>query len=260
MRILYLTSQYPAPSHTFIRREVRSLRRQGLNIQTASIRRPGTHELLGHGDTEEANLTFYVLPPKPVAIVKALVWALKDHPGATWRTLKLAFTHRVPGLRAMLWAVFYFVEAIYLAQHARGAEIAHVHNHFANPAATVGLLVTRFLGLSWSLTLHGISEFDYPAGVLLPEKLKAADFVACVSHFGKAQAMRMCPPHHWHKFQIVRCGIDPQVLKAPAPQNDSDQKSDQKPDSPRIVSVGRLSPEKGFLGCFALSTVCPRKG
>ena len=39
-RIGYLTSQYPAPSHTFIRREIAALRAMGLEIATYSIQRP----------------------------------------------------------------------------------------------------------------------------------------------------------------------------------------------------------------------------
>jgi hypothetical protein len=88
--------------------------------------------------------------------------------------LALALRHRAPGAKSFLWAVFHFVESIYLADQLQRRKITHLHNHFANSGATVGLLASNFLKLSWSLTLHGISETDYPAGLLLGDKVRHA--------------------------------------------------------------------------------------
>ena len=118
----------------------------------------------------------------------------------------------MPGLRAFLWSLFYFIEAIALARAAQEREVTHLHNHFANAGANVGMLAANFLGIGWSVTLHGISEFDYPAGLMLAKKLAAARFAACVSLFGMAQAMRTIDPADWKKLLIVRCGIDTRAL------------------------------------------------
>ena len=45
MRLAYLTSQYPATSHTFISREVAALRKLGVSLDTFSIRPPSSAEL-----------------------------------------------------------------------------------------------------------------------------------------------------------------------------------------------------------------------
>jgi colanic acid/amylovoran biosynthesis glycosyltransferase len=42
VRIAYLVSQYPAASHTFIRREVMGLRARGFEVETFSVRRPSS--------------------------------------------------------------------------------------------------------------------------------------------------------------------------------------------------------------------------
>jgi colanic acid/amylovoran biosynthesis glycosyltransferase len=88
------------------------------------------------------------------------------------------------------------------------------------------------------MTLHGISETDYPAGVMLADKVARADFVSCASWFMRAQAMRVSDPRHWDKLQIVRCGIDLTVLP---PTSASE-------GGVGFVSVGRLSSEKGQRG------------
>jgi colanic acid/amylovoran biosynthesis glycosyltransferase len=239
MRIAYLVSQYPAASHTFIRREIDALRAKGLHIETFSIREPSASERTSLADKAAYDSTFYVLPVDVKRLVRSHVGAVAKKPVRYLRTLGLAMKHRVPGVKALAMSVAHFAEAIVVAQELERREIDHVHNHFANSGANVGLLVTRFLGLPWSLTLHGISETDYPAGPLLPAKLEAADFAACVSHFGKAQAMRLVSPEHWSKFAIVRCALD---LTAIPPRPNI------KNARPRVVCVGRLSPEKGHIG------------
>lgn len=239
MRIAYLISQYPAASHTFIRREVEALRARGVEIDTFSIRRPSKAESEQGPERAAFESTFYVLPPNIARLIYVHLRSIATRPWEYFSTLMLALRHRAPGLKAFVWAFFHFGEAILLAREMERRRDAHIHNHFANSGANVGLLVSRFLRLPWSLTLHGISETDYPAGLLLGAKVKAADFVACVSYFGLAQAMRTVSPDYWDKFVIVRCALDLSVL----PERDRAPRK-----TTRVVCVGRLSPEKGHLG------------
>ena len=240
-RIAYVVSQYPASSHTFIRREVESLRRHGVDVRTYSIRRPGAAELVAPEDRASAETTRFVLPLGAGALLGAHLRALR-RPGAYLALLRLALRHRAPGLRAALWALFHFAEAVVLARMFAEDRVSHVHNHFANAGATVGMMAARFAGLPWSLTLHGISETDYPAGLTLGAKLEQAEFAACVSWFGRAQAMRVTAPAHWHKFAVVRCGLDlaSPALAAPVARMAGARR--------RLVCVARLSAEKGHLG------------
>jgi len=243
MRIAYLVSQYPAASHTFIRREVMGLRERGLHVDTFSVRPPTGVSKLAPIDQKEAEATWYVLPAPAARVAGSHARALLKRPRAYASTLLRALRHRVPGVRALVWSAFHFVESIDLADEIERRGADHLHNHFANAGANVGFLAAHFLRLNWSLTLHGTSEFDYPAGMLLAEKIEAAHFVACVTHFGRAQAMRLVDPKHWHKFVIVRAGIDPPVPAAPA-----HEPSGLVRQRPVLVCVARLSPEKGHAG------------
>jgi glycosyltransferase involved in cell wall biosynthesis len=239
MRIAYLVSQYPAASHTFIRREVMGLRARGFEVDTFSVRPPTGVAKLAEVDQKETAATWYVLPIAPARIARAHAKALLAKPKAYVRTLQRALGHRAPGLKGLVWSAFHFAESIDLAAELERRAVEHLHNHFANSGANVGYLAAHFLELDWSLTLHGASEFDYPAGILLKEKLEAAQFVACVTHFGRAQAMRLVDPKHWPKFHIVRAGIDPPKTNGAAVQ---------APTRARLVCVARLSPEKGHAG------------
>jgi glycosyltransferase involved in cell wall biosynthesis len=147
-----------------------------------------------------------------------------------------------------LLSIAHFGEAILLADQLRGRKISHLHNHFANSGATVGLLASQHAGISWSFTIHGISEFDYPAGLLLPDKIAAATFVACVSYFGRAQAARVVDPRQWPKLTVVRCGIEIEKLPPRGPNTG---------EHVRLIFVGRLSAEKGVAGLLEALSLMP---
>ena len=247
--VAYLVSQYPAPSHTFIRREVEALRKAGVRVDTFSVHQAPAEHLQSAIDREDAAQTFAILSQPLWAFPAAMLAAVIRNPGAFFSALLVALRLRPPGIRAFLLSLAHFAEALVLARELRRRGISQLHNHFANSGATVGLLAARMIGIRWSFTIHGISEFDYPAGLTLPAKIAAAEFVACVSWFGKAQAMRMVPTDQWHKLTVVRCGLDLTQLPVPTPHDSG---------RPTIICVGRLSPEKGHGGLFeALAMFAP---
>jgi glycosyltransferase involved in cell wall biosynthesis len=238
MRVAYLASRYPEISHTFIRREVLALRERGVQVDTFTLRAPD--RVLSDEDRAEQDSTWAVLPRSAIGILTDHLAAFVTRPGHYVDTLAHATHHRMPGLRSLLWSTFHFAEAIILAQELKRRGVRHLHSHFSNAGGDVGMLASRFLGISWSVTLHGSADFDAPTRSLLAEKIAAAQFTACVSHFGRALAMRLGAPVDWDKLVVVRCGVD--LTRLPMRQERV------RPTRSRILSIGRLSPEKGFLG------------
>lgn len=236
MRLAYLTSQYPAPSHTFVQREIAALREAGVEVHTFSVRPPPEEEWASV-DAGERERTYALLDHEQ-AFVRAHVHQAMTRPRRYLRTLRDALRHRVGGARAALWSVFHFAEAIVLAQELERRDVTHLHNHFANSSAAVGYLASRHLGLPWSVTLHGSAELDYPAGPLLAAKIEHARFVACASHYMRSQAMRSVDPEQWSKLILVRCGVS---VDRVVPR-------EERGDRLRVLTIGRLSPEKGQLG------------
>ena len=60
MRVAYLVNQYPSVSHTFIRREIHALERQGVQVDRISLR-GWELTLVDPQDIAERKLTRYVL-------------------------------------------------------------------------------------------------------------------------------------------------------------------------------------------------------
>src|SRR3954453_18286961 len=112
VRVAYLTSQYPATSHTFISREVAAVRRTGVEIDTFSIRPPSPAELEDPEIAAEARNTFTVLKQPATTIFTAHLGTLFANPAGYFRTLGLALEHRPPGLRGFGLSLAHFVEAV----------------------------------------------------------------------------------------------------------------------------------------------------
>ena len=244
MRIAYVCSRYPAVSHTFIQREVAALRALGLEVDTVTIRRPAPADLLSEADRTEARATFAILPVTPWRLLRVHAGILLRYPGAYLTTLRRAIALAPRGARGLLWQLFYFVEAVLLWHHGRGRDVAHLHAHFANVGSDVALLAAtlgRETGRgprSWSMTMHGSTEFYDVGAFRLAEKVHDARFVACVSDFTRSQLMLFADPRHWHKLALVRCGVDAEAFTAQA------RDGDRRPL--RVLVVARLVPGKGL--------------
>jgi colanic acid/amylovoran biosynthesis glycosyltransferase len=243
VRIAYVCSRYPAVSHTFIQREVAALRGFGLDVDTVAIRRAAADEALSRADKAEAEATYAILPVRPWHLARAHANALR-YPGAYRATLNTAFRLAPRGLRGRLWQLFYFAEAVVLWDRARRRGVEHLHAHFANVGSDVALLAAtlgREAGRgprTWSMTMHGSTEFYDVSAFRLPEKVRDARFVACVSDFTRSQLMLHTEEEHWPKLALVRCGVDPQAFGAVA--------RDGASGALRVLVVGRLVSEKGY--------------
>lgn len=247
MKLAYLTSRYPATSHTFIRREVVGLRQLGVGVDTFSIQPASAAELSGHDDGGPA--TYNVLAQSLPTFAGAHLARLVRSPLKYVRTFTRALSHRPPGVRGLALSVAHFAESVVLARELERRGITHLHNHFANSAATVGMLAAGLIGIPWSFTFHAHSETDYPAGVTLGRKIEAAATVICISWFGQSQCMRLVPSDQWSKMHIVRCGLLFDEMAAPLPAEEREEK---------IICIARLSSEKAQSGLIqAFTEVSP---
>jgi glycosyltransferase involved in cell wall biosynthesis len=235
-KIGYLISQYPAVNHTFILREVLVLRRQGLDLHTVSIRQSDRAiDALSAEEAEECRRTFVVMGAGVVHALRA--------------NLRVAIRRPITYLSGLCYAwklsrgtpvligryTLYFVEAIVAGDFFEQRGVSHIHTHFSS---TVLLLLGRVFPVTYSMTLHGPTEFDDAVGFHIGEKVAGATFVSTISHFGSSQVMRASDPKHWHKVTALPLGVDPEAFSARQPAG---FKAD---DFYRLLFVGRLAPAK----------------
>ncbi len=237
MKIAYLTSAYARAGDTFIRAEVSELRRRGHEVHTFSIRR-AAEEDISETIREEQAKTDYILERGLLKLAKSFGGQLRRRPARAAEALTLAVRIRPPGLVAFGKQLVYVLEASYLAERLEALGVEHLHNHIPEGSGTVTLLASMLSGVPYSQTVHGPGFFFHVKDWALGEKVARSAFFACITSFCKSQCMIFTPVEHWPKLAEVRCGLDSHFLDAPAVP---------PPEAPRLVMVGRLCPEKGFM-------------
>ncbi len=250
MKLAYFVSEYPKRSHTFIRREIEAIEAMGIPITVLSIRKPSAGEILNDQDQSDFDRTWSIIPISILRLIYVHLSAVLMSPVRYFKSLFVAVRHRVPGFRSLLYSFIYFTESIILANKLASEKITHVHVHFANVGATIMMIASKYTGISWSMTLHGTVDYEYPHGILLGKKIESAKFTGCISNFGRAQALRTVNHSHWNKLFIYRCGINVDSLPATGSRSD---------DETTIICIARMSSEKGLMGlvsaCSKLKTI-----
>src|SRR5262249_42609446 len=130
----------------------------------------------------------------------------------------------------------YTIEAVALAKYLQEDGIEHVHNHLGDNSGTVTLLAAQLAGIPYSISIHGPHIFFDGPTWALGEKTEHAKFIACIGHFCRSQIMLYAAREHWHKLEIVRCGVDLGTLQYRAPTR----------AAKNLVYTGRLASEKGL--------------
>lgn len=239
MIIAYLTSEYPAVSHTFIKREIRALEALGHTVHRFAIR-PSKSPLVDSDDLAEHGRTHHVLARSPVALCASAIRTLLARPVAAARAAALAARMARSSDRGLLRHTAYLLEAAHLLPHIQRTGATHLHVHFGtNPTAVARLLSVLGGGRPrYSFTVHGPDEFDAPGPLCIAGKVADAAFTVAISSFGASQLMRWSEREHWNRIHVVRCGVDESYLAEPPPPASH---------SRTLLSVGRLAPQKGHI-------------
>ena len=210
VRIAYFVNQYPAVSHTFVRREIRALESLGMTVCRFALR-PGNN-LVDEADKTEKGQTHYILESPIVRIARDCVATLIARPAQTFHAVGQAIKIAWRSDRGVLRHLAYLAEAAVLARWCRRYTVQHIHAHFGTNSAAIAMLASRFSGIPYSFTAHGPDEFERAPWLSLEVKLDHATFVACVSSYGRSQFMRWTRPDLWRKIEIVHCGLDELIL------------------------------------------------
>lgn len=237
MRVAYLVNTYPRTSVSFIRREIAALEAQGVEVLRFS-QRPLEGELPTEADRSEALRTRFILSEGIAGHGLALIAVAVRRPRAFAGAVRAAVRLGWRSDRGLLRHAAYLAEACVLLRWLSRARVEHLHAHFGSNPAAVALLCRLLGGPRYSFTVHGPEEFDKPAFLGLREKIQHAAFVVAVSSYGRAQLCRWARFEDWQKLQVIRCGLDAALLRAPATPS---------PSAPRLVCVARLNEQKGHM-------------
>lgn len=237
LTIAYLVNQYPLVSHTFIRREIDALERLGVRVERFAIR-GWRDDIIDPLHREERARTRYVLRSGRRGLLVALIARSFVSPRRMASAVRFAVRVGRRSDRSLVYYWAYLAEACVVARWVQRSGVQHVHAHFGTNSTDVAALTSLLTGIPFSFTAHGPEEFDRPAALGLAEKIRRAAFVVAISSFGRSQLSRWVDRSEWDKFHVVHCGLDRDFL---------DDAGTPPPDTCRLISIGRLSEQKGQL-------------
>ena len=237
MNIAYFVNQYPKITHSFIRREILALERQGFVILRIALR-GWNEELVDAEDRQERTRTRYVLQAGLIPLLLTMLRIFVASPGRFFSSFALAIRMGRRADRPLPYHLVYLAEACRILPWLKSFGAAHVHAHFGSNSAEIVMLAHSLGGPPFSFTVHGQEEFDKPQFLGIAEKVRRAAFVVTISSYGRSQLYRWVAPEFWRKIHVVHCGLEPtyrNLAYVPSPV------------APRLVCVGRMSDEKGHL-------------
>ena len=248
--IAYLINQYPKVSHSFIRREILALERQGLEVHRWASR-GWDADCPDPADRAEQQRTRYLLAGGLMAMALALLVVAASRPRRFVDAAKLAWKCSKGADRPLWVHLAYLAQACIAVRWAKIARVSHVHAHFGTNPAEVAMLLAELGGPPFSFTVHGPEEFDKPEALHLKRKIQRSAFTVAISAYGRSQLYRWAALGDWPKIKVVHCGVDaqfagqpPQPVLAPA----------------RLVCVGRLCEQKGQIVLLQAAQLLLKRG
>ena len=229
MRLGYLYSRYPVISQTFCDAEMLALERRGIELVIGSVYPPLTS--LRHEYISRLSAPIHYAPRQEILRI------LERNAKTTGKWPRDLVEQHESKYGPVAKAEQRARNALYFAEFFARSGVNHVHVHFANRAAHTAVFLKEISGIPFSVTAHG-QDFmkDLGSDDLLREICAAAEFIAAETDYSCNLLCQRCPDSA-AKIHRVYNGIDLERFPVPGSVNNQ---------VPRIVSVGRLVPFKGF--------------
>ncbi len=233
LKIAYFVNEYPKASHSFIRREIFALERQGFEILRVALR-GWDNELPDAEDQAECARTRHVLRGGLAALILPTLAAMFRSPIKFVNALRLAAHMSADSERPLAYHLIYIMEACRILVWVKGFGAERIHVHFGDNSTEIVMLARTLGGPPYSFTAHGPNEFLRNWG--LDQKLHRSEFAVAISSYGRSQLYLRSDACDWSKVKVIHCGLEKSFYEVPAAPI---------PDGGTIVCVGRLCPAKG---------------
>jgi glycosyltransferase involved in cell wall biosynthesis len=235
-RLIYLIGTYPSLTTTFIDREIRALRGWGIDVQVVAMRRPPPDQPLSRDQQGGGAGVIYLFPVAWFSFIAGHVYFLLRRPRCFIRTLLYLLTQPHPDPRSRVKTLLHFGEGVYAAYLIRGQRFRELHVHFADRAATIGLIMGRLLRKPYSLSIHAGADI-YVNPILLHEKAVEARHIVTCTQYNKSHLVTIVGRNIADKITYVPHGLELTRYHPTPPQPNG---------RPIILSVGQLAERKGI--------------
>jgi glycosyltransferase involved in cell wall biosynthesis len=235
-------THYPRVALSFLSGEIDEMEARGATIHPFAMNLPDEADLRSEDARARYSKTHYLKRSWSELLGTFASTALR-HPIAMTKLVGTAISSARGDLPLTVRRFSHLAQASSVARECDRRSIRHLHAQFGQAPATIAWFASEIMNFpskgraSWSFTIHGFQDFVDETIARLDLKAAGAAFVVCVSDFTRSQLCRLLHPSLWNRAHVIRCGIDLSHFAM------RDARSQSSP--PRLITVGRLSSEKG---------------
>lgn len=229
MRLVYIVSQYPYLTETFVAREMEELVKMGHEVIICPLRPPV--KKIGPRGIEVSGAQVLRCPLTPWALLSAQTWLLRRLPVAWWACWRdfLSGIHKVSRLHHLIYIL---LVTTWLAKSLQNLKVDHIRGHFLHSEAMSCMWLSRIINKPYSLTAH-TNILHYPS-YFITKVVNGAEFVAGISQ----DVCNFVKKMRGQDVYLIYNGINLEDFLI------NDVHLGQQP--PIILSIGSLVEKKGF--------------
>jgi len=249
MRIGYLVPEFPSQTHNFFWRELAALRKEGVEADLISTRRPPPSMVSPAWTSEAERKTLYLKDELLASVPLVLRELLRVGPAGLVRCTRAIWLssdssrYRLCGL-ALVGAK--------LSAVARRRGWKHVHVHSCGDAANVASFAAMLSGLHYSITLHGALA-DYGGNQC--QKWKFAQFAIVITRKLRAEVQTALSGFLPRRIDIAPMGVDLDTF-----HRTGHYRPWASHDTLAIFTCGRLNRTKGHADLITAIAILRRHG
>jgi glycosyltransferase involved in cell wall biosynthesis len=230
-RVLYVVSQFPSWSETFIVREIRALLDEGVDVRILSLKHPSGE--LVHADAAALIDRVHHPPRMPAMLANALrAWCAHPLRISAATATVVAGTWRNPTV--LLKSLATLARSLGQLPWLREFDPEFIHAHWSTYPATAAWMLARVMQRPFGFTCHAHDVFVNQQ--LLARKIADAALAVTISRHNVEWLDRNVTGLAQSKMEVVHCGVD--LAGIP-----------WRPDGRTghlVLGVGRLVEMKGF--------------
>ena len=230
-RVLYVVSQFPSWSETFIVREINALLAQGVDVRILSLK----HAPAGLVHADAAALMERVRhPDRPAAMLANALRAWVANPWEISAATATVVAGTWSNPRVLLKSLAALVRSLGQLPWLRQFDPEFIHAHWSTYPATAAWTLARAMQRPFGFTCHAHDVFVNRQ--LLARKITDAALAVTISRHNVDWLERNVSPLAQSKMEVVHCGVDLAHIR-------------WRPEGRTgnlILGVGRLVPMKGF--------------
>jgi colanic acid/amylovoran biosynthesis glycosyltransferase len=202
--VAYLANQFPAAVEPYVGEEMQELRRRGIEVIAGSVRRPDA-EPGGVSCGASAPEILCVQPVRVLTLLRALGLVIRRW-GQIADLVARVLLRGKESPKRRLKALLHTCLGAYYAVLLEGRGVKHVHVHHGYFGSWIGMVASRLVGVSFSMTLHGSDLLVNRA--YLDTKLKNCRFCVTISEYNRRYILEHFPAIEASKIMVSRLGVD----------------------------------------------------